>query len=129
MKRIIIDTNFLLIPSQFKVDIFSEFGRICNFNYELFIFGESINELKKIIDKQTLREKKAAQLALKLIELKKIGVIKSAQKDVDSLILENSDSDTIVATLDIKLKKELLKKGASVIVLRQKKYLEFDNNI
>ena len=70
MKKIIIDTNFLMIPIQFRVDIFSEIDRICNFNYKLFIFEQSINELKNIIEKQTGKNKKAAQFALKLIKLK-----------------------------------------------------------
>ena len=124
MKRIIIDTNFLMIPFQFRVDIFSEFSRICNFNYELFIFGESLNELKRITEKQSGKDKKAAQFALKLVGLKNIGIIKSKGKDVDALILENLDEGTIIATQDMLLKKELLKKGASVIILRQKKYLQ-----
>ena len=124
MKKIILDTNFLLVPIQFKVDIFSELNRICDFNYKLFIFEQSIDELKNIIEKQSQKHKKAAEFALKLIKLKNIEIIKYEKKDVDSLILENVNKDTIIATQDIVLKKELLKKGASVIVMRQKKYLQ-----
>ena len=124
MKRIIIDTNFLLIPLKFRVDIFSEFSRICNFNYKLFVFEESINELKNIIEKQSGRDKKAAQFVLKLIKLKNIEIIKSEPKDVDSLILDSVNKDTIIATQDMLLKKELVKKGSSVVILRQKKYLQ-----
>ena len=124
MKKIIIDTNFLMIPYKFRVDIFSEFNRICNFNYELYIYENSINELKNIIDKQSGKNKKAAQFALKLIKLKNISIIKSEPKDVDLLILSNLTKDTIVATQDMQLKKELLEKGAFVIILRQKKYLQ-----
>ena len=118
------DTNFLMAPFEFRVDVFSEFNRICNFNYKLFVFNRTIEELKNIIGKQSPKHRKAAQFALKLIKLKGIGVIKSAQKDVDALILDSISNDTIIATQDIRLKKELLKKGASVIILRQKKYLQ-----
>ena len=124
MKRIILDTNFLVIPIQFRVDIFSEISRICSFNYKLCIFEQTISELKNIIEKQPVKSKKAAQFALKLIKIKNIKIIKSEKKDVDSLILENLGNNTIVATQDIELKRQLLKKGASVIILRQKKYLE-----
>ena len=125
MNRIIIDTNFLMIPGQFRVDIFSEFSRICNFNYGLFIFEQSIDELKNTVrNAKKGRDKKAAQFALKLIKLKNINLIKSENKDVDSLILENADNDTVVATQDILLRKSLLKKQVSVIILRQKKYLQ-----
>ena len=128
MKKIILDTNFLLMPLQFRVDIFSEFDRICNFNYKLFIFDKSIGELKNIIKKQSQKHKKAAEFALKLIKLKNISIIQSNQEDVDSLILKNINKDTIIATQDSLLKKELLKKGISVIILRQKKYLQFVKN-
>ncbi|MEK6983560.1 MAG: PIN domain-containing protein [Nanoarchaeota archaeon] len=124
MKKIIIDTNFLMIPYQFRVDIFSEFRRICSFNYQLFIFGQTINELKKIIDEQTGKNKKAAQFALKLVKLKNINIIKSEQTDVDTLILSNLNEEIIPATQDIMLKRELAKRGASIIILRQKKYLQ-----
>jgi len=124
MKKIIIDTNFLMIPLQFKVDIFSEFERICNFNYKLCIYKSSVNELNDIIRKQSQKHRKAAEFALKLIKMKKIEILDSDKGHVDSLILENLDKDTIVATQDINLKKEILKKNVPVIILRQKKYLE-----
>ena len=128
MKKIIIDTNFLMVPYKFKVDIFSEFERICNFNYKLFIFEQSINELKNIIKKNFGKDKISAKFALKLIKLKNISTIKSEQRDVDSLILNNLTKDTIIATQDRDLKKELLKKGSSVVIMRQKKYLVLIEN-
>ncbi len=124
MRKIIIDTNFLMIPSQFRVDIFSEIDRICSFNYNLLVFEQSIHELRDIIKKQGQKHRKAAQLALKLISLKNIEIIKADRNDTDSLILEHADKDMIVATQDINLKKRLLEKGVSVIILRQKKYLK-----
>ncbi|MBI2658184.1 hypothetical protein HYX08_05825 [Candidatus Woesearchaeota archaeon] len=124
MKRIIIDTNFLLVPFKYRVDIFSEFSRICDFTYGLFIFGQSIEELGRIVQSQSGMDKKAAQFALKLVNLKNIGIINSPARDVDSLILADLDKDTIVATQDLQLKKKLLAKSTTIIVLRQKKYLQ-----
>lgn len=123
MKRIIIDTNFLLIPFAHKVDIFSEFGRICP-GYRLYIFEQSIGELGGIFQSQGGKDRKAAKLALKLISLKGISIIKSTEKDVDMLILKGSSKGDIVATQDIMLRKRLLGKGIPVIMLRQKKYLQ-----
>ena len=117
-----------MVPYKFKVDIFSEFERICNFNYKLFIFEQSINELKNIIKKNFGKDKISAKFALKLIKLKNISTIKSEQRDVDSLILNNLTKDTIIATQDRDLKKELLKKGSSVVIMRQKKYLVLIEN-
>ena len=124
MKRIILDTNFLMIPYKFRVDIFSEVNRICDFNYELYIFESSIGELRNIAENQSGIDKKAAQFALKLVKLKNIGIIKSGETDVDELMLDSVNNDTIMATQDIQLKRQLLEKGASLIALRQKKYLQ-----
>ena len=129
MKNIILDTNFLMIPLQFRVDIFSELNRICHFNYRLCVYEKSIDELRKIIENGSGKDKKAAQFALKLIKLKDIQVIKSEKNiDVDSLILENSGKDTIVATQDMELKRMLLEKPVSVVILRKKQHLQLVKN-
>lgn len=125
MKKVIIDTNFLMIPYKFRVDIFSEISRICNFNYKLLIMEKTVDELKGIIKSQPRKDKKAAQLALKLIGLKNIGVVASKENDVDSAILQVAGKDIVVATQDRFLKRQLAEKGASVITMRQKKYLQY----
>lgn len=125
MKKVIIDTNFLMIPYKFRVDIFSEINRICNFNYGLFIMEKTVEELKDIIKSQPQKDKKAAQFALKIIGLKNIGAIASKENDVDSAILQIAGKDIVVATQDGFLKRQLAEKGASVITMRQKKYLQY----
>jgi len=124
MRRILIDTNFLMIPYKFKIDIFSEFGRICNFNFRLHIFKQTMEELSNIIEKQSGSDKKAAKFALKLIQMKDIGIINSAAGSADEAMLKHSHKLDVIATQDRILKKKLLAKGMSVIILRQKKYLQ-----
>lgn len=124
MKKIILDTNFLMVPLQFRVDIFSEFNRICDFNYRLYIFERTIDELRTIVEKQPAKHKKAAQFGLKLIKLKNIGLLKSGQSGVDNDILEYAGKDVIIATQDAELKRELREKNIPIIILRQKKYLQ-----
>ena len=80
MKRIILDTNFLLIPAQFKVDIFSEIQRIADFKYQLYILDKTITELKKIQKEQRGKHKRAAKLGLDLIKKKKVKIIKTTSK-------------------------------------------------
>jgi rRNA-processing protein FCF1 len=123
MKKIILDTNFLLIPIQFKLDIFSEIDRICLFKYKLYIIDKTIDELKEIIKNQKGKHKLAAKIALQLIKKKNINKIKTKQGKVDDLILDSLDKDTILATQDELLRKKALKKGTKLIVLRAKKYL------
>lgn len=124
IKKILLDTNFLLIPSQFNIDIFSEIDRIMLANYKLYVLDKSIDELKKIITdkKQKLKNKKAAKLALQLIKTKKQNIIKTKQdKPVDDIIADLKGY--IIATQDINLKKRLKFKKTKIITLRAKKKL------
>ena len=72
MIKIIFDTNFLLIPGSFKVDIFSEIKRIIDEPYELFIVDKTYDELNNIIENQKGKYKEYASIALKLVKQKKI---------------------------------------------------------
>lgn len=123
MKKIILDTNFLLIPAQFKVDIFSEIDRICLFNYKMYIVDKSIDELKSIVENQKGRNKSAAKMALQLVKNKNIEMLKTGKGKVDDLILSILNKDTILATQDILLRRRAAEKGAELILLRSKKYL------
>ena len=107
MKKILLDTNFLLIPFQFNVDIFAEVHRITNEKYQLFVLDKTISELKKIINdkKQKLKNRNAAKLGLQLIKAKKVKILKTdSDNDVDS-ILANIKGYTI-ATQDLGVFKE-----------------------
>jgi hypothetical protein len=120
MRKIILDTNFLLIPAQFKIDIFSEIKNICDFSYNLYVLDKTVDELNKIIKEQTGKNKAAAKLALDIIKVKKLKKIKTEEGNVDDLLLEQ---DAIIATQDKLLIKRLKTKKKKVIQLRQKKYL------
>ena len=114
MKKIILDTNFILIPFQFKVDIFSELERICHFSYKIYILDKSLDELKKL---------KYNKLALELIKQKNIKVIKTKNSAyVDSQLKKLKN--VIIATNDKKLIKDL---KVPIIILKQKKYLVMKN--
>ena len=121
MKQVIIDTNFLLIPIQFKVDIFSEIDRIMLAKYKLYTLDKVIDELKSIQKnpKQSQKNKKAAKLALQLIKAKKVKIIKTkTDKLVDDIIA--GLKGYIIATQDIGLKRRVKTK---IITLRAKKKL------
>lgn len=126
MKRIILDTNFLLIPIQFKVDIFSEIQRICDFNYKIVLLEKSLDELRNIQRTVKKKDKLAIKIALSLIQSHKIETIRMGTKQelVDDCLVKYTDKDTdVVATQDINLKRRLRKKQIPLITLRQKKYL------
>lgn len=125
MRRIILDTNFLLIPLQFNIDVFSEIRRIADFNYNLCIIDKTIDELEQII-KTSKKQKyrKQAKMAIALLDSEDISKIKTKKdKIVDDHILDIVKKTDIVATQDIELKRKLRKKDINIITLRQKRYL------
>ena len=126
MKQVILDTNFLLIPAQFNVDIFSEIERLVAESHKICIMSTTLNELEKLTEKGKGKNKKAAKLALQLIEHKNLKIIDSDNEYVDKAIIDIADSNKhIVCTQDKALKKTLQKKRVPIIVLRKKNHLEF----
>ncbi len=109
--QILLDTNFVLIPGQFRIDIFSQLK-----GNQLFILDRTLEELKKI---------SKAKLALSLLKKNKVKILKTeSTKSTDDLILEIAKKKQIaVATQDKLLKQRLKKNKVKIITLRQKKYL------
>jgi len=124
--KVIIDTNFLLIPGTLGVDIFSQLHGI-DPSVKLFIIDKTIDELKNIKEKQK-KYKKAAEIALQLIKKKKVKAIKTEKiKNVDKIIIEKAEKNKyVVATKDRNLKKQLKAKNIPIIILRQKKYIRIE---
>jgi uncharacterized protein len=124
-KKIILDTNCLMIPGQYKVDIFSEIERIMEEPFELCIVEETLNELNRLVMSGSAKDKFAAKLALVLTIQKNLKRLPSSKGRVsaDDEIVKASDDNTIVATQDLILRDRVREKGAKVIGLRQKKYL------
>ena len=106
IKDIYIDTNFLLIPIQFKVDIFREIERICIFPKKINILSNSIDELNNIINKQKGKSKDAAKIAIQIIEKME------KQKSLN------------ITTFSKELKHRIQEHGSKIIILKSKGYLE-----
>ena len=128
MEKVILDTNFLIIPFQFKVDIFEEIERIMEIPHKVCILDKTIDELDNIIAKQKGKHKEMANMAKKLVKNKQVCILKTDKlKSVDQILLEKAqESSFIVCTQDIELKRRLKNKGIKIISLRQKKYLKIE---
>ena len=127
--QVILDTNFLLMPGEHGVDIFSEMKRILSEPYELCILDKTEQELKKIVDKE--RQKKSgfnAKLGYIMIKQKGLKTIQSSSPEyADEAIIKYASKNpgkTIVATQDKELREKLGKIPVRTVVLRQKRYLE-----
>ena len=120
--KVILDTNALMVPEQFGVEIFSELRRL-GFT-QCLVPGPVLRELKLLTVKADKgRDKVAARVGLGLSEQCKI--IDTEIDDADRAIEELAISENAaVFTNDKALKKRLFSKGITVIYLRQGRYLE-----
>jgi len=109
-KNVILDTNFLVYIFKYKIDLFSELDRICNFKYKTQILTGSIEELEKV---------KPTELNIIKQFIPRLNLLNSKIKNVDDELV-NLSKENIIATQDKNLKKRL---NGQVIIIRQKKYL------
>lgn len=132
-RKVILDTNFLLIPAQFGLDIFQDIERICDFRPEILVFDKSMDEIDNIIKKQKGKAREAAKIALNLVKIqqnnKKINIIPAKTGYIDREILDFTQKEpkTAIATQDLALRKKLREKGIKTIIMRQKSHLEFED--
>ena len=125
MVRVILDTNFLLIPGEFRIDIFAEIARLMQSPYQLCIIDKTIDEIEKIIKTGKTKQKSAAKIAKKLLDTYPIKIIETDKRlHVDRLILDNLEKGTIVATQDADLKRMLRARAIPHFVMRSKQHLE-----
>lgn len=114
--RVIIDTNGLMIPGQFGLDIFSELKRLGFDSY--LVAKASVRELEKICSEGRGRDRTAAKIALSLLDrctiIEKNGF-------ADDIITDMAvDMNAAVLTNDIELKKRLCSRGVTIVYLRDK---------
>lgn len=131
MIKVIFDSNFLFVPSQFQIDIFEELTNLLNQRFEPILLFPTYRELLKIAERGSPKMRKQASLALKLAEkCRLIHVEKGLEETHDDVIVRvASEWRCPVATNDRELRKRLRNVGVSVIFLRQKRRLELDGTV
>ncbi|MFX1492742.1 MAG: PIN domain-containing protein [Promethearchaeota archaeon] len=138
---IVIDSNFILLPFQFKIDYLNEIYLNLEGKTNFIIFKQILNELeaKKNRESKTTKFQMELKSGLLYLESNKEnfnilfdGSIKQYNETTDEFlikqcnILKKRSKHVFLATNDSNLRKEAKKFGISTIFLRQKKYLTFD---
>ena len=124
--KILLDTNFLLLPFTLKIDIFSQF-RALDPRASFFVLDRTMQELSYLLQKGTGKNKAAAKMAQELVERFKIKVIQTEErfKNVDQVLVDSAAKYSLsVATQDRALQLQLKKEHIPVYRLRQKKYVQ-----
>ncbi len=116
MRSVIIDTNGLMIPGQFGLDIFSELERLGLDSF--FVMGPSVKELEKIAVKGRGKDRTAARIALSLLD--RCNIIEKSGFADDVITEMAKEMNASVLTNDTELKKRLCSKGISIVYLRDR---------
>jgi len=124
--RILADTNFLLIPVRFKVDIFTESADAVNDLTEFYVSSRVLDEIKSLKE----RAKPSFERELRLAETfaGQCTFIADASDDEvdDSLVRLAMREGMVLGTTDWELRKKARAGGVKVLYLRQKSYLVLD---
>jgi len=119
MKRIVLDTNFLVSCINAKIDFFLELTRICDFTFQIYVLDKTLDELEKIAESNS-KDGLAAKTSLALLK-DRAEIIKS-EDNVDDSLISMADENTIIATLDKELQKRI---SYQKIIIKQRKFLAF----
>jgi rRNA-processing protein FCF1 len=120
--KVVLDTNALMVPEQFGVEIFSELQRL-GFG-ECLVPSQVCQELRLLAaGAERGRDKAAARVGLGLAG--QCRIVDVSEKDADSAVEQLAISEgAAVFTNDGAMKKRLFSKGITVVYLRQGRYLE-----
>ena len=128
---ILIDSNFLFVPSNFKVDIFEGLTNLLGRRYTPILLSPTYRELLKISERGSPKMRRQASLALKLAEKCEVIPVEQGHEEThdDVIVRVASEWRCPVATNDGTLRKRLRNISVPVIYLRQMSRLEMEGSM
>ena len=129
--KIILDSNFLFVPAQFKLDIFEGIMNLLNQRYESIVLSTTLDELRNIMERGAPKLRKQAEMALKLAEKCLLVNVdrKPGEANDDVIIRVAEQRKCLVATNDAALRKRLRDISIPVVYVRQKSRLELEGSL
>lgn len=139
---VVIDSNFILLPFQFKVNYLNEIRGHVEGRLKFIVFQQILDELeaKKKREPNATKFDRLLNSGLSYLEKNKenyaidfIDSVKTKDETTDDFLLRKSielkaESNTVfLATNDSNLRDKSRELGISIIFLRQKKYLSFES--
>jgi rRNA-processing protein FCF1 len=127
LKKIALDTNFLVYCAENKIDYKESIDEIMNEGYELIVPQQVLVELEQISkESKKYSDKQAAQLSLKILKANKIPIINVLSRYADDALIKLAKREgAIIATIDLELRKKLGRLN-QVIVIEGIKRVTFD---
>ncbi len=138
---VIIDSNFILLPFQFKIDYLNEIRTLIEGELQFIIFQQIFDELeaKKRREAKSTKFKSLLEAGLSYLEKNKDNFkirfsenIKQEDETTDTFLLKiatelkSKTQRVFLATNDSELRRRARKLGLNMIFLRQKRYLSVE---
>ena len=129
--KVILDSNFLFIPSQFRVDIFEGLTKVLKQRFDPIILSPTYQELLRIAKQGSPKMRQQASFALSLAERCRIVRVERRYGEAhdDVVVRMAKEWRCPVATNDRKLRKKLRKERVPTIFLRERAYLDVEGFI
>ncbi len=121
VKGVVLDTNMLLVPYQFGVDIFEEIQRILP-GVKVYTIPQVIKEIEKL-SRGNLNERLGAKIAKRLLERVEVLPVDETLP-TDTILVELAKDGYVIATNDRLLRKRVREVGGYTIYLRERSHLE-----
>ena len=106
--KVILDTNFLVYCAGRKIDFMQELERLF-LKPEIILPNQVLLELRKIAEKGSGKDSKAASLALEILALpqnkERVNLVSSPESNADKAILNLAVRNSVIASFDKELKK------------------------
>lgn len=119
----LLDTNALLMPAQFGVDLYSELLALFG-DFEPITLEEVVGELSGLARGRG-RDAAAARVGLALVRRSTVVPSGSTAEGVDNRVIEYARREgCTVVTNDRELRNALLREGVDVVSMRKQKTLE-----
>jgi hypothetical protein len=127
--RVILDSNALFVPLQFKIDIFQELKTLLDRNFEPIIISPVKREIDRIAEMDSPKMRKRGAYALELVEKCRLIEMEEEGSADDAIVKAAHELHAAVFTNDMQLRKRLRNINTPVIYVRQKSHLEIDGRL
>lgn len=124
MRAVVLDTNALMMPYQFGINIEKELNRLLGI-CRIIIPRTVVEEMERLAEEEG-EVGRAAKLGLSIIKKKGFRLVETENKGDDGVIETALKMDAAIVTNDKELKKKAKKYNLPVIYLRGGNRLEME---